>query len=130
MSKSTYPSMGVSGWTSDPAEIAINVFTDTFVADFSQTLQFLNHGITSVGYCIHLGGDNVEKFVEEYELAIARVFKKYFDDVEVEVTDVDGDLTRAIISLYVRYSYNGVRHTLSKDVRIEDRIALEDNYDT
>ena len=118
--KGTVPQLSKVGWIQDDLTGASVLLAQCFESNFSQSHVYKG-SVTSLSYNLHIGSGSVDETVTSLQKSLYRYFDNYFTDVEVDVSEPDGDLSgKASIDLYVGFSDNkGVKYTLRDVLQIE-----------
>jgi len=116
------PSLSEDGWVDSSIKIADYLLSHFFLSDYSQTYLYTGK-ISSLPWIIQHTQKNILDTVTLTQSTLNDYFKRYFDNVEVEVTEVPNaqDISYAQISIYLSFvDKNGIVQTLSKLIGIKD----------
>lgn len=116
-----YPSLSEDGWVEEPVKIADWIMADFFSSDYSQTFSHPGH-VASFAYIVHKYQGSITDTVNKLTQVLTIYFSRYFDNVLVEIEDVEPDQTipTRTLSIYVVFSDSkGVRYNLGKQATFE-----------
>lgn len=117
------PALSTKGWIKvidDPLIVANQIFSHFFCSDFSQTQLFYRH-VSSFSYILEKGNGNIDNTILYLKNDMFSYFSSYFDDVIVEVTESPIVFSgQATLSLYIKFSKNGIPYTLYKAIELID----------
>lgn len=97
-----FPSLSEDGWITNGEQQADYLFSHFFVADYSQT-QLYNGHVASFPWIVQKGNNDMTATVRLTQTTLEHYFSRYFDGVEVEVTENPTTTSKAEITIFVRF---------------------------
>ncbi len=123
--KALYPSLSEDGWITSPERTADYLFSNFFVADYSQTYMYPGM-IASLPWILQSTQGNISDAMREIRRTLSAYFAHYFESVEVNVDEVvnQEQPSKVHLSLYVKFIDNsGQERVLGKILRLNDTIV-------
>jgi hypothetical protein len=104
MNELYFPSLSEDGWIMSGEQQADYLFSHFFVSDYSQTQLYLGH-VASLPWIIQVGNNDMATTVKLTRSTLETYFTRYFEGVEVEVTEktYDSPSSKAELTIYVRF---------------------------
>lgn len=93
-------SLSDSGWISSSTELADQIFSHLFLSDYNQTSLFPNN-VTSIAYIVQKNLNDKLSLIGDLKLCLSSYFSKYFNNVEVEVKEVESRIEDGTISISI-----------------------------
>ena len=123
--KALYPSLSEDGWITSPERTADYLFSNFFVADYSQTYMYPGM-IASLPWILQSTQGDTSEAMREIRRTLNAYFSHYFESVEVNVDEVPNEEqpSKVHLSLYVKFIDNsGQERVLGKILRLNDTIV-------
>jgi hypothetical protein len=113
------PSLSANGWLVELTERADALMAYYLTSEYSQS--YIYHGaITSLTYHIQQHGQAPDRLEEHVHRDLSRYFRRYFDDVQLEVTTSipdHEDPNRLNLTINAIIIEKGQRYSLGREVR-------------
>ena len=104
-SKAPVPALSDDGWVYSNDKVTDYLLCHFFESEYSQTYIY-DKRISSLPYLLFRNNDNPTELCREIQSTLESYFSRYFNDVDVEVSDTtpNKDSTLREISLFMQYS--------------------------
>lgn len=122
MTTSVVASLSETGWITDTRTMLDKAMSYFFVSEENQTQLFLGE-ITSLPYIIQSNTGSISDTITSIERALHRYLSRYFNYVEVSVSEKTQTVqsNKAELIIYIQVTGNdGFNQSLSKLVQIEE----------
>lgn len=116
-----YPSLSEDGWVNEPIKIADWIMSDFFSSDYSQTHSHPGQ-VASFAYILQKYQISINDIMNKLTQGLTIYFSRYFDNVLVEVEDVETDPTipTRTLAIYIAFTdKKGRRYNLGKQATFE-----------
>lgn len=123
--KALYPSLSEDSWITSPDRTADYLFSNFFVADYSQTYMYPGM-ISSLPWILQSTQGSISEAIREIRRSLNAYFARYFESVEVNVEEVPNEEqpSKVHLSMYVKFLDNtGQERVLGKILRLNDTIV-------
>lgn len=122
-----YPSLSTSGWLNSIAEKADRVLANFIATEENQTNTFRGQ-VTSLIYLIREHPEDMESLENDVRKSLLRLFEKYFEMVEVEVSTKLPDefnTDKINISVDITVGQDGKKYNVGKEIRTLNSKVVE-----
>lgn len=128
MARFSYPAL--TGWISDPEQIATAIFADFLV---NQNGQLTNLPVESLTHLIQVNMNNPGGFTDGIQASLTTLFSAYFDNVTV-TADIKGGKLNAVgrinVIVDVKYTSDNIRRSLGRAIELSgDKVQSARPFD-
>ena len=120
-----YPSLSEDSWITSPERTADYLFSNFFVADYSQT--YLYPGlISSLPWILQDTQGDISRAQTDIRQTLTTYFSHYFNNVDVSADEVpnEEEPSKVHISIYVKFTDStGQERVLGKILRLNETIV-------
>lgn len=99
------PTLSEDGWVESTSKVADMLMSHFFISNFSQS--YIHAGrVSSFPYILAVNHGNIEMICSETRSVLSAYFGRYFDNVGVEVKEVDNpdEPSKAALSMLIQFT--------------------------
>lgn len=111
------PFLDGSGWEDSTIKVAERLMSHYLASDYSQS-YFFYKDVSSMAYLLQQYADDITTLCRQMESSLGKYYGRYFDEVEVDVREVDERAREELdvkLGIYVSFQdTTGAAHNLAK----------------